>query len=161
VSLLNEDGARRLRPGRLAVRVGGWTLLGGSARPVRQAVFVDELGIAAALEFDERDAGAVHAVAFDSKGAPVGTGRLLPDARIGRMAVLPPLRGKGVGAAILQALVAIAAGRGEREVRLHAQTNAVKFYLREGFVIEGEEYLEAGIPHWTMFKRLGDVGSGL
>lgn len=161
MSLLHEDGARGARPGRLSVRVGDWALLGEAARPLRQSVFVDELGIAAALEFDERDAGAVHAVAFDAKGVPIGTGRLLPDARIGRMAVLAHRRGQGVGASILHALVAIAAGRGEREVRLHAQTSAVRFYLREGFSTEGEEYLEAGIPHRTMFKRLGDVGSGL
>jgi predicted GNAT family N-acyltransferase len=156
VSLLHDDD--RPRRGRaladLAVRVGDWARLGADARVVRLKVFVEEQGIAPELELDERDATAVHAVAFDAAGQPVATGRLLPDAHIGRMAVLADVRGQGVGAAILRALTAMAATRGDREVRLHAQRSAIGFYLREGFIAEGEEYMEAGIPHQTMARRL-------
>jgi len=158
MSLLHEDGKRRPGRGRaladLAVHIGNWQLLGEAARSVRLAVFVQEQGISPQLELDERDAAAVHAVAFDAHGVAVATGRLLPDAHIGRMAVLEELRGQGVGVAILRALLAIAASRGDRVVRLHAQRSALGFYAREGFVAQGDEYLEAGIAHQTMAKRL-------
>ena len=157
MGLLRDDddarAAQRVRAG-LTLRVGSWDQLGEAARAVRLEVFVREQGISPELELDDRDATAVHAVAFDGKGDPVATGRLLPDAHIGRMAVRAPLRGRGVGATILRALMAVAQGRGDAEVRLHAQRSAVDFYAREGFVAEGGEYMEAGIPHLTMVRVL-------
>lgn len=92
------------------------------------------------------------AVAGD--GTPIACGRLLPDGHIGRMAVLSGWRGQGVGAAVLSMLIEMARDRGDAMVRLHAQTHAVPFYARFGFAPEGDEYLEAGIPHRTMARRL-------
>jgi len=138
------------------VRTGDWQALGADARSVRLEVFVREQGIDPALELDVRDAGCVHAVAYDDQGRPIGTGRLLPDAHIGRMAVLAPWRGRGVGVALLRALVEQARARGEAVLRLHAQNSAIGFYEREGFCAQGEEYLEAGIAHRTMARVLGD-----
>jgi predicted GNAT family N-acyltransferase len=92
----------------------------------------------------------LHALARDAAGRALGTGRLLPDGHIGRMAVLPQARGQGVGAALLRALMQAARDRGEREVALSAQTHAIAFYERFGFVVEGEEYDDAGIPHRMM-----------
>jgi predicted GNAT family N-acyltransferase len=152
-SLLGRRTPAR-RPGKIIVRVGGWEQLREAACAVRFAVFVEEQGIPADLELDARDAGATHAVAFDADGKPLATGRLLPDAHIGRMAVLASQRGRGLGVSILRSLVAIAAGRGVPELRLHAQASAVGFYAREGFVTEGEAYEEAGIPHQTMVRVL-------
>jgi predicted GNAT family N-acyltransferase len=152
---------RRARPpsgAKLVVHIGGWEQMREAASAVRFDVFVREQGIAASLELDDRDASAVHAVAFDAEGAPIGTGRLLPDAHIGRMAVLASARGKGVGVALLRALVAIAATKGMRELRLHAQRSAVGFYEREGFAASGDEYEEAGIPHRTMVRALSGAG---
>jgi predicted GNAT family N-acyltransferase len=142
--------------GGMAIRVGGWDELGAAARAVRFAVFVDEQGIDPELELDARDATAVHAVAYDADGVPVGTARLLPDAHIGRMAVLARARGTGIGAALLQRLIDVAAGRGMRELRLHAQSDAVGFYARAGFEADGDEYLEAGIRHRTMRRALAE-----
>jgi predicted GNAT family N-acyltransferase len=149
----NPSGVQGLR-----IRVGSWESLREPASAIRHAVFVREQGVPEQIEIDERDAGAVHAVAFDAKGEPLATGRLLPDARIGRMAVMPSARGRGVGALILRTLVDLAAARGEREVRLHAQCTAVEFYLRNGFVAEGPVYEEAGIPHQTMARALREPG---
>jgi predicted GNAT family N-acyltransferase len=161
MSLLHDDNEPRRGPGRqladLAVHIGDWKLLGEAARAVRLAVFVEEQGIAPELEMDDRDATAVHAVAFDAQGVAVATGRLLPDAHIGRMAVLEELRGQGVGATILRALMTIAASRGDRELQLHAQRSAVGFYERAGFVAQGEEYIEAGIAHRRMARRLASA----
>jgi len=151
-SLLGRRVPRRAD--RIFVRVGGWEQLREAASAVRLPVFVQEQGIPVALELDGRDAAATHAVAFDPAGRPLATGRLLADAQIGRMAVLAAHRGKGLGVSILRALVAIAAVRGTRELRLHAQISAIGFYLREGFSIEGEPYEEAGIAHQTMVRLL-------
>lgn len=138
----------------LVVRIGDWEQMQVAARAVRFAVFVREQGIAADLEIDEWDAGALHAVAFDAQGTPIATGRLLPDAHIGRMAVLPAARGLGVGVRVLRALVAIATAKGMRELRLHAQRSAVGFYERAGFAPVGDEYEEVGILHRTMVLTL-------
>lgn len=96
----------------------------------------------------------IHAVAFDENDVPVGTGRLLPDGHIGRMAVLKSARGKGVGAAMLNALIEEARQRGDRAVMLNAQAQAKPFYERFGFAREGEEFMEAGIPHIHMQRKL-------
>lgn len=88
----------------------------------------------------------------------MGTGRLLPDGHIGRMAVLREWRGKGVGALLLRALVELARSRGHTSVRLNAQTQALGFYRRYGFEAVGAQFMEAGIPHLAMrldFKRAG------
>lgn len=121
---------------------------------VRDAVFVREQSVPAELERDALDPACVHVLARALDGTPIGTGRLTPDHRIGRMAVLPDWRGKGVGDAMLDALVAQARARGWREVSLHAQASAVDFYLRHGFVPHGERFEEAGIEHQTMRRVL-------
>jgi hypothetical protein len=95
----------------------------------------------------------VHALAYDGTAA-VGTGRLLPDAHIGRMAVLKAWRGRGVGSLILDALVEAARRRGERHVALSAQVHALAFYRAHGFEAEGPEYQEAGIAHQAMRRAL-------
>jgi predicted GNAT family N-acyltransferase len=107
-----------------------------------------------ALEWDEFDAVSRHVVARDSAGVVIGTGRLLPDGHIGRMAVLETARGTGVGARVLDALMAKAAELGYPELILNAQTHAEPFYARAGFERCGDEFEEAGIPHIEMRKRL-------
>ncbi|MBS1136643.1 MAG: hypothetical protein H6R11_597 [Proteobacteria bacterium] len=126
-----------------------WERARDDARPVRHEVFVREQNVPVALEWDEFDAASLHAVAYSTDDG-IGTGRLLPDGHVGRMAVLRPWRGKGVGTALLRALLAAARERGLARLVLHSQTHAAGFYRRFGFLPEGEEYLEAGIPHVTM-----------
>jgi predicted GNAT family N-acyltransferase len=136
------------------VDVFEWDALPAAARAIREAVFVCEQQVPIELEWDEFDARSLHALALGDGDQPVGTGRLLPDGRIGRMAVLPPWRGRGVGAAILSALIAHAARLEMPRVLLHAQTHAAGFYARGGFLTVGGEFLEAGIPHVTMVRDL-------
>jgi predicted GNAT family N-acyltransferase len=132
------------------VEIGDWTAMQSRAEPVRRAVFVEEQSVPAEIELDAFDPVSLHALAFDRAGSVVGTGRLLPDGHIGRMAVLRPARGTGVGSAVLAALMQAARARGDREVLLSAQTHAIAFYARFGFVAEGEVYDDAGIPHRRM-----------
>lgn len=125
-------------------------------RAIRQQVFIDEQGIPAELEWDDRDAGCIHVLALDPAGNAVGTGRLDVDGRIGRMAVLLAWRGRGAGTAMLNGLLAAAGETGCRRVYLHAQESAQSLYHRAGFHIQGEPFLEAGIRHITMEMSLDD-----
>lgn len=137
-----------------AVHVGGWEALGPDAARLRQAVFVQELGIPAEVEADAHDATALHAVLRNHLGMPIATGRLLQEApgvgRIGRLAVDGKLRGAGWGRMVLDALLNAARARGDQRVVLDAEASAQGFYQRAGFGVRGEPFVEAGITHVSM-----------
>jgi YbgC/YbaW family acyl-CoA thioester hydrolase len=126
---------------------GTWDQLGRDARPLRKAVFESELGVAQAMAEDAADGSALHVVAYNRFGVPLGTGRLVSEgepgeegrglARIGRVAVVGTLRQSGIGAAIVRALVQGARNRGDREVVLASQVSAARFYERLGFAPRG------------------------
>jgi predicted GNAT family N-acyltransferase len=124
-----------------------------------------------ALERDDADAAAIHAVARNRLGWAIGTGRLLAAGggsgsdraesiehvgggghvgRIGRMAVRRELRGAGTGRLLLESLASAAGERGDGTVTLHAQASAVAFYRRAGFAPWGAPFEEAGILHQEM-----------
>jgi predicted GNAT family N-acyltransferase len=136
------------------IRLLGWDEAEPLARPVREEVFVVEQGVPLELEWDGDDARSRHALALDPAGAAIGTARLLPEGRIGRMAVRKRWRRKGVGAALMRALLEEARGSGMTTLTLHAQTHAAQFYRGFGFSARGEEFLEAGIPHLEMTLAL-------
>ena len=138
----------------LRIVTGDWDSLREDAQKVRIEVFVIEQNVPVELEWDEGDEVSTHAVAYDEQGQPVATGRLLPDGHIGRMAVSQSLRGQGIGKQVLIALLEQARQDGHQALVLHAQTHAVPFYERQGFVVEGEEFMEADIPHHLMRRRL-------
>jgi predicted GNAT family N-acyltransferase len=123
---------------------------------VRIAVFVEEQQIPREEELDELDASAVHCVGYDD-GKPVAAGRLVTAegyGKIGRMAVLPSHRGRGIGRAVLDELEREAASRRLPMVKLSAQLSAAGFYDRAGYARVGDVYDEVGIPHIAMEKRL-------
>jgi predicted GNAT family N-acyltransferase len=136
------------------IEEGDWSMLGIPAGAVRESVFVREQGVPPDLEYDEADALSHHVLARGPADEAIGTGRLLPDGHIGRMAVVPAWRGKGVGRALLCRLLETARARGQDRLVLNAQTAATGFYRGFGFVPEGAEFMEAGIPHITMIRRL-------
>jgi predicted GNAT family N-acyltransferase len=133
----------------LRIELMPWEDARAQASRIRFEVFVEEQKVPREIELDDQDVASVHALAFQENTA-VGTGRLLPDGHIGRMAVLKDWRGRGVGGSILGALVDAAKARGDRSVVLSAQVHAIDFYRKHGFVPEGEVYEEAGIPHQEM-----------
>jgi predicted GNAT family N-acyltransferase len=124
------------------------------AGPIRFSIFVGEQNVPPGIELDDLDANCRHAVAFGPDGKAIGTGRLLPEGKIGRMAVVKEWRRQGVGAALLEALVAEARQRGHAEVVLSAQLQAAEFYREHGFTAEGKVYQDAGILHQDMRKAL-------
>lgn len=137
-----------------ALVIADWNTLREHARAIRWAVFVEEQGVPVELEWDEYDAISWHAVAYDA-GTPIATGRLLPDGHLGRMAVIRTARGQGVGGTILEALMAKAKELGYVQLILNAQAAVLPFYERYGFTAEGDEFMEAGIPHRVMRKDVG------
>lgn len=144
--------------GDITLRTGTWADLGAQAGDVRRQVFIVEQGIPEELEWDEEDAGALHAVAHGADGRQVATGRLLRAgpgvAKIGRVAVVAAARRTGLGVRVMQALMAAARARGDREVVLHAQRSAEDFYLALGFSVRGDPFDEVGIPHVEMAAPL-------
>ena len=139
---------------KISIITGDWESLRDHAQAMRIEVFVVEQGVPIELEWDEADEVSTHAVAYDETGQPVATGRLLPDGHIGRMAVRKSARGQGIGAQVLSALLDESKRLGYRDLVLHAQTHALDFYVKQGFRIEGDEFLEAGIAHRRMTLTL-------
>ena len=136
------------------VTLGSWHELGDAARRIRFEVFVIEQRVPPELEIDSMDPLCLHALAWRSAGRFVGTGRLLPDGHIGRIAVTREERGQGVGSVLLRKLMAVARERGHPEVELFSQVHAQAFYQRFGFVAVGLPFDDAGIAHIAMRATL-------
>ncbi|MBP6530790.1 MAG: tRNA adenosine(34) deaminase TadA [Burkholderiales bacterium] len=147
-----RDAAKAEQSG-FKVKTATWPDDNATLKSVRFEVFVDEQKVPAESEVDEHDPRSIHAIAW-ADGVAAGCGRLLPDGHIGRMAVRKPFRGQGVGAALLVHLIERARQRGDDQVVLSAQTHAIGFYAKFGFVVENEEYLDCDIPHRDMRKIL-------
>ena len=142
------------------IRPVSWTQSRDALHAVRRAVFIEEQRVPEELEWDEADEICRHVLAISDDGAPIGTGRLLPDGHVGRMAVLREWRGQGVGSAILETLLELAREQGLQAIELNAQTHAIGFYARHGFAVFGGEFMDAGIPHRKMRIRLEPQRSG-
>lgn len=134
---------------------------------VRKEVFVVEQNVPEDLEYDAHDATAVHVLAVAADGAALGTGRLLHGAdaagktggdpavgSLGRLAVSREARGLGVGGALVRAIEDEARALGLAAVDLHAQTHALGFYERLGYVAYGPEFPDAGMPHRAMRREI-------
>lgn len=139
---------------RYLVRPASWQQDQAALRAIRQRVFIDEQRVPENLEWDAEDECAQHFLAFNDNGEAVGCARLLADGHCGRMAVLANWRHKGIGRALLEAVIQAAQTGGLDCIRLSAQCQASEFYKKDGFETVGDEYLEAGIPHVIMQKTL-------
>lgn len=139
---------------KVRIEKGGWRTLEHPAKRVRMMVFVAEQKVPLEEEIDALDPESTHFVAWDDERATLGCARLTPDGRIGRVAVLKPFRGRGVGARLMEAAVEEAREKGFPRVVLNAQTHARGFYERLGFRAEGELFDECGIEHIRMVLDL-------
>jgi len=144
------------RKAQFTVRHVAWAASRDDLHAIRRKVFIEEQQVPEELEWDDEDALSCHVLAVAENGMPIGTGRLLRDGHIGRMAVLKEWRRKGVGGALMSHLLRLARASRHEVVRLHAQTHAAGFYAKHGFVAEGGEFMEAGIPHVVMSRTLID-----
>jgi len=135
------------------VELTDWATSEAELFAVRRTVFIEEQGVPEALELDEHDPRSLHAVARDGQGTAIGTGRLVDDGHVGRLAVLASWRGRGVGRAIVLRLLEEAEWRGMTETVADAQMVALGFWQKLGFTPEGPEFLDAGIPHRKTRRR--------
>ena len=132
------------------LRLASWAEDRDALLAIRFEVFVEGQNVPLDEEVDGLDPECVHVIVVSDDGEPIATGRLLPDAHIGRMAVREPWRGKGLGGVVLDSLVTMAEERGDTKVVLAAQTHAIPFYARHGFRVYGPVFDDAGIPHRWM-----------
>ena len=123
-------------------------------RAIREEVFIREQNVPEELEWDEMDDGSRHALALSLSGDAIGCGRILPNGHIGRIAVLQQWRNQRVGTAIMEALLGEARSRGFKQVDVDAQVQAIPFYYNFGFIEQGEEFMDAGMPHKKMTLAL-------
>lgn len=145
----------------IEVQVGNWDDLGPQASALRREVFVDELGIGLALDQDAKDVDAVHALVRNRLGMALATARLVREgphvSRIARVAVTRAMRSTGFGRVAMQALMQLAAERGDTRVVVRSQCSAQGFYTHLGFRPISEPYDEAGIPHVDMARHVGSI----
>lgn len=127
-------------------------------KSIREQVFILEQNVPVELEWDDLDAQCIHCLVFNADKTPIATARIHNEntlAHIGRMAVLKPYRQQGVATSMLSSLLEQARLNGVKTVVLNAQTTAIGFYQRAGFVAVGDEFDDAGIPHYKMTLKIG------
>ena len=131
------------------IRAGRWDELQNDAKLIREQVFIQEQQIAVADEWDAEDAVSVHFVVYD-QDQPIATARLLKNNSVGRVAVLKSHRGVGIGKLLMQQIIQQAKHQQREFLKLSSQVHAIQFYAGLGFNVEGEQYLDCGIPHVDM-----------
>ena len=139
---------------RYTIRVADWIEDGEALRAIRREVFMQEQAVPEELEWDGMDDQALHLLALSTDATPIGTARLLPDGHIGRVAVMKEWRVRGIGRELMVDILRQARRMGREEVELAAQVQALPFYEGLGFVAFGEVFMDAGIPHRSMKRRL-------
>lgn len=137
----------------MLLKVVSYSEAAGDIQVIRRIVFQDEQAVSAELDFDGLDETARHIIAYADQ-QPIGTARIryLSDqlAKIERVAVLASYRGQGIGRQIMEAAIAFLDQQKVAESKVHAQSYVTAFYQKLGFIPQGEEFYEAGIPHIEM-----------
>lgn len=131
------------------IRTGSWDELQNDAKLIREQVFIQEQQIAVEDEWDAEDAVSVHFVVYD-QDQPIATARLLQNNSVGRVAVLKSHRSVGIGKLLMQQIIQQAKHEQREFLKLSSQVYAMQFYAGLGFKVEGEQYLDCGIPHIDM-----------
>lgn len=137
----------------LSMRAGTWQELAHSAKAIREIVFIQEQHISTEDEWDDLDAICTHFVVYVQDQA-IATARLLPNHSIGRVAVLTTHRGLKIGQKLMQAVIAYGKQEQRPFLKLSSQVHAIGFYQALGFIVQGQEYLDCGIPHIDMHMSL-------
>ncbi len=120
---------------------------------IRNTVFTNEQYIDSEIDFDGQDDHCIH-VLIVKNGEYIGTGRMLSDGHIGRLAILKEYRGQGLGAEMVQSLMDKAKSENMKRVYLGAQKHAIGFYGKLGFSVYGEPFIEVNIEHSHMEKNI-------
>ena len=134
---------------KIKVESANWQADKEAMAKLRSLVFVDEQNVPPELEIDGLDPECRH-VKATADGLVIGTGRLLPNGFIGRMCVHKDYRQYGIGSLLLKNLVDQAFETEHVQIALNSQRSAIPFYEKNGFVVDSEEFMDAGIPHRRM-----------
>ena len=133
----------------VTIKAADWIANNLDIKNIRRAVFINEQQVPENMEWDNEDETAYHCLAYVDDQA-VGTGRIQRNGHLGRMAVLKAFRKQGIGSKILRFLIEYHQLKSEETIVIHAQSHALAFYQSSGFIKYGDEFMEAGIPHFTM-----------
>lgn len=139
--------------GNIEIQQVSWQKHKEDLSTIRRQVFIEEQNVPEELEWDEYDESSIHFLATIEQKV-IAVARLKPDGQIGRMAVLAEYRKQGTGSKLLHFVLQVAASKKLDEVYLHAQTTAIPFYEKQGFIIQGDIFYEANIPHRGMLKKI-------
>ena len=120
-------------------------------KQIRSKVFIEEQHVPENLEWDEFDDQSSHFLVLYDQHA-IATARLKPDGQLGRMAVLKEYRNKGIGSKLLSTALLHAEDNGYNMIYLHAQEQAINFYKKFNFSINGPKFYDANILHQAMYK---------
>lgn len=142
------------QPGDFLLEMATWDADQAALERIRRQVFIEEQGFTDEQEWDNEEHASLHVLATTMNGDPIGTARLTPKGQLGRLAVLAPWRGTGVGQALVTMLLDVARGRGDKRVFLGAQKTATKFYEQLGFIVGEGGYMDGGIKHLWMEQAL-------
>ena len=134
------------------IEVLEWAQAEPIVAPIRFSAFFEDSR--PGIELDEKDAQAVHAVAYDEAGKAIAAGRLLPDGKIGPFAASKQWHRLGVDAPLLDALLAEARKRGYGVVTVTAPLQTAELYREQGFAADGKIFQEAGVLQQPMRKTL-------
>ncbi len=140
-----------------SIKICSWESGQQQLSDIRRQVFINEQKVPEELEWDEFDKTARHVITLTKNHQAIATGRIKADGHIGRMAVLKAYRQQGIGSEILLTLLGIAKQQHLKSVYLHAQVSAISFYEQHGFVCNSSQFMDAGIPHKSMVKKITDV----
>lgn len=135
------------------VENGNWDQLYQDAKFIREQVFIIEQNISEQDEWDDQDLISQHFVVYDND-QPIATARLLKNNSVGRVAVLKPYRGQGIGHLIMLEIITYARQQSRQVLQLSSQVHAISFYEKLGFKMHGNQYDECGIPHIEMMINL-------
>lgn len=128
-----------------------------AALRIRHEVFVDEQDVPLDLEIDDLEDQTQHIVLFQNEN-PIAVARIyaLDDGvyKVQRVATLKKYRGQGYGAALMKEIELKIIELGGTKITLGGQNTALPFYEKLGYTIEGDEFMDAGIPHHTMIKNI-------
>ena len=137
----------------IEINIVSWQQRKQDLTQIRRHIFIEEQNVPEELEWDEFDSSSTHFLATCGDKV-IAVARLKADGQIGRMAVLAEYRKQGVGSKLLQFILAFANTKHLDTVYLHAQTKAISFYEKQGFIAQGEVFFEADIPHRVMLKKI-------
>jgi hypothetical protein len=132
------------------VEIVEWSERQDAIRSIRERVFLIEQRLDYEHVADGFDAASIHALMVTEHGHPVACGRIKPSGHLGRVAVLMPWRGQGLGTSLIESLLREAWKTGFKELHLHALLDRASYYRRFGFVANGPVFMEGGRPTQRM-----------